>query len=205
MTEYIATTTTYSVLGRSEVVDANAQTNWQEQALENICPACFDFSKVEGDQSVCLSVDGNMQHSRYRDTHKMTFEVLPAKIFVTPSRRDFSLSKQSCHVSSTLHSAEDKSCGHLFKATKEWRKPEESGVGAMPSARHFDEKGLVGLVCRHGISLRYINIYTGERQSHVTALIQHLFSQRDDIKCLRLCYDVACVFGPALKVETASF
>ena len=95
----------------------------------------------------------------------------------------------------------DSACGHLFRATKEWKKPEGVGPGALPSSKRFDEKGLVGMVCRHGIPLRYVDIFTGERQSHVTALIGRIFDEQNDIAGMRLCYDVACVFGPALRVR----
>ena len=95
----------------------------------------------------------------------------------------------------------DGACGHLFRATKEWKKPEGVGPGALPSSKRFDEKGLVGMVCRHGIPLRYVDIFTGERQSHVTALIGRIFDEQNDIAGMRLCYDVACVFGPALRVR----
>ena len=198
-----------------------------------------------------MSVDGNMQHGRYRDTHKMNFETLCTKLFVNPGQRNFaardrgatgidkacptsdfssssagigpldasglglpdifggentsqhqnSLNNSNSTNESTVLTDIDGSCGHLFQATKEWKKPEGVGPGALPSSKRFDEKGLVGMVCRHGILLRYVDIFTGERQSHVTALIEKIFDEQRDIAGMRLCYDVACVFGPALKVR----
>lgn len=174
-----------------------------------MCPACFDFTEIADDYSVNISVDGNMQHGRFRDPNPLEFEVMPTKVFVDWGRRDFAKASdwrnaQKQPVLAPAAPAKPgrvkSACGNLFKATKEWSKPDESGCGAIPSARNFDETGLVGFVCLHGTSLRYLNIYTGERQTHVTALLQNLLSEKPDIKRLRLCYDVACTFGPALKV-----
>lgn len=169
------------------------RSDWKEESLTNICPACFDFSSFPADQSVSLSVDGNMQHGRFKDVNPCEFEVLPTKLFVDNGRRDFP------SASDRLARNNESACGHLFKATREWKKTDDGGAGAIPAARNFDEKGLVGLVCLHGTSLRYLNIFTGERQTHVTALLQSVLSELPEIKLLRLCYDVACVFGPALK------
>ena len=68
--------------------------NWQEHVLTNICPPCFDFSSLPHDQKVSVSVDGNMQHSRYRDTHKMNFESLPTRLFVNPGQKVFAAKDQ---------------------------------------------------------------------------------------------------------------
>lgn len=167
------------------------QSDWKEESLVNICPCCFDFSRFPGDESVAISVDGNMQNRRFKDINPAEYEVLPAKMFVDLGRRNFRLAPGSAGGGVSIGSA----CGHIFKATAGWSKPDTPG----PGKAKFDELGLVGAVCMHGTSLHYINIFTGERQTHVTGLLQNILTEKPDIKRLRLCYDVACTFGPAIK------
>ena len=49
-------------------------------SLRSICPACFAFSNDEQDEDrvVYIALDGNMQHSRYKDTH-VDHEKLPSR------------------------------------------------------------------------------------------------------------------------------
>lgn len=195
--EYKINTILDTLLGDTEVAQVGGRrSDWREESLANICPPCFDFSSFPADQTVSMSVDGNMQHGRFKDVNPCEFEVLPTKLFVDNGKRDFALASER---RAGEKSGNESACGHLFKATKEWSKVDDGGSGAIPGAKNFDEKGLVGLVCLHGTSLRYLNIFTGERQTHVTTLLQNVLLELPDIKMLRLCYDVACVFGPALK------
>ena len=168
-----------------------------EEKLANLCPACFDFSVPgEGVKAAFLSVDGNMQHTRFKDARNpMQFERFPFKTVINYGIRSFPLAP------GTIAAASKRSpCGHLFKATKEWVKSEEISTSSGPVK---DEKGIVSAVCHHGIPLRYQNIYSGERQTHMTSLLEHILRELDaepssnGVK-IRLSYDVACIFGPAL-------
>jgi hypothetical protein len=64
----------------------------------------------------------------------------------------------------------------------------------------LDESGLMVATCFHGVALRYLNMHgTGERQSHGMRILQAILDEAPSLKRLRLCYDVACVFGAAAK------
>jgi hypothetical protein len=63
----------------------------QEEALESVCPCCFNFREVPSDFSVGISVDFNMQHKRFRDRSPWGFEVLRSKLYVRSQVRSFSL------------------------------------------------------------------------------------------------------------------
>jgi hypothetical protein len=54
--------------------------------------------------------------------------------------------------------------------------------------------------CFHGVGLRYLNMHgTGERHSHGIRLLQAILEEAPALQKLRLCYDVACVFGAAAQ------
>jgi hypothetical protein len=85
-------------------------------------------------------------------------------------------------------------CENKFHATGGWGKTLNTA-----SKKRLDEAGLMGMTCFHGIPLRYLNIHgTGERQAHGAALLKHILEYDSEMK-LRLCYDVSCVFVPALE------
>jgi hypothetical protein len=90
-------------------------------------------------------------------------------------------------------SADEAGCNNQFHATGGWGK-----VLNTSSKKQLDEAGLMGMTCFHGIPLRYLNIHgTGERQVHGVALLKDILDYDPELK-VRLCYDVSCVFVPAL-------
>jgi hypothetical protein len=64
---------------------------WLEEALENVCPCCFNFRELPRNFCVGISVDGNMQHKRFRDRSPWEFEVFRSILFVHILVRSFSL------------------------------------------------------------------------------------------------------------------
>jgi hypothetical protein len=161
---------------------------WAEEDLANCCPACFDFSHYAGDRSVGITIDGNFQHLRFNDRgHSgVNHKKLEPRKFVSYGVRDFST------VDSVA--VDDAGCENKFHATGGWGKTLNTS-----SKKHLDEAGLMGTTCFHGIPLRYLNIHgTGERQAHGAALLKHILDYDTDMN-IRLCYDVSCVFVPALE------
>lgn len=161
---------------------------WEDHRLVNLCPGCFDSSEHQGNGGVIISVDGNFQHTRFRYRH-WEFETLSTSMFVGSGR--YLLAAAEAEPTTE----EAGSCAHHFKATNGWNKTELSTV----TKKALAETGLMGMVCRHGTNLRFLDIYgTGERQPHAVVLLGSLFDELPELKTARLCYYVACVFGPAL-------
>jgi hypothetical protein len=70
---------------------------------------------------------------------------------------------------------------------------------------HFDDTGLMALVCRHDIPLFLTNIDTpGEQQKYAVALLQHLFSLIPTIATVAAFYDVGCVLDQTLHLVRLS-
>jgi hypothetical protein len=141
--------------------------SWQPEALRNLCPACLDIEEQDEEQSVGLSLDGNLQHIRFKDKSSFEYEVLTPKMFVAYNQRQFNLASQGRNVPDT-------SCGHKFKATSGWNRTETSTA----SKKHLAESGLMAATCFHGTNLRYLNLHgVGERQSHAFALLESILSE----------------------------
>jgi hypothetical protein len=69
-----------------------------------------------------------------------------------------------------------------------------SGSNIKTSFEHFDDGGVMALVCRHDIPLFLANIDTpGEQQKYAFALIKHLFSLIPPTATVKVLYDVGCV------------
>ncbi|KAK6532604.1 hypothetical protein TWF281_006786 [Arthrobotrys megalospora] len=79
--------------------------------------------------------------------------------------------------------------------------------------RFYDETGLLGIVCRHGIPFRYLNMRTGERSANALFLIRHITTlarstvyadnQQVPFTDLRLMYDIGCRFQAYVLKEDA--
>jgi hypothetical protein len=162
---------------------------WEEEKLANMCPGCFDFEAYPADRSAGVSTDGNMQHYRY-DRNPFDFERLTPKLFVNYKGRDYNLANVPDAA------AESSSCANQFKATAGWNKTETT----LLSKKKVDESGLMVVTCFHGIAMRFVNMHrTGERQTHALTLLKSILAEKPELEKLRVCYDVACVFGPALR------
>lgn len=69
-----------------------------------------------------------------------------------------------------------------------------SGSNVKTSLEHFDDGGVMALVCHHNIPLFLANIDTpGEQQKYAFALIKHLFSHIPPTATVKVLYDVGCV------------
>jgi hypothetical protein len=166
--------------------------SWQEETLRNLCPACFDIEEHDQEQSVGLSLDGNLQHIRFKDKTACEYEVLTPKMFVAYDRTQFDLAGSRANIPDT-------SCGHKFKATNGWNRTETSTA----TKKHLAESGLMAATCFHGTNLRFLNLHgVGERQSHAFTLLESILREIEadtpNFYKIKLCYDVACVFQSAL-------
>ena len=74
------------------------------------------------------------------------------------------------------------------------------GTNVKANAEHFDDGGVMALICRHDIPLFLVNIDTpGEQQKYPVALIEHLFALVPDHSTVAVLYDVACVLDRSLE------
>jgi hypothetical protein len=157
---------------------------WAPEDLSNCCPACFDFSQHPADHSVGITIDGNFQHLRLKKGFS-SFETFKPRKFVAYGVKDLSAPQEAA--------PDEAGCNNRFHATGGWGK-----VLNTSSKKQLDEAGLMGMTCFHGIPLRYLNIHgTGEPQVHGVALLKDILDYDPELK-VRLCYDVSCVFVPAL-------
>jgi len=63
----------------------------------------------------------------------------------------------------------------------------------------LEESSVVGITCFHGINLRILNIYGGgEQRRHGIWLIEAVLHEVANFAELKLCYELAWVFGSAL-------
>jgi len=84
----------------------------------------------------------------------------------------------------------------IFKAAQGW----DTTTTNCASKAVLDESGLVEAVCFHGIGLWFLNIHaTGERHTHVVAILEEIYNERSNIDCIRLCCNVGCTFETAMK------
>jgi hypothetical protein len=66
---------------------------------------------------------------------------------------------------------------------------------------HFDDTGVMALVCRHDIPLFLANIDTpGEGQKYAVALLEHLFTFLPACASVAVLYDVGCVLDRSLNL-----
>jgi hypothetical protein len=173
-------------LGEKEKAMSGKEQPWKQEDLSNCCPACFDFSEHPADRSAAITIDGNFQHLRFKDRGSVNYEQFEPRKFVCYGVRDLS--------SAEAVEANDAGCNNRFHEPGGWGKTLNTS-----SKKHLDEAGLMGMTCFHGIPLRYLNIHgTGERQAHGAALVKHILDHDAEMK-VRLCYDVSCVFVPALE------
>jgi len=74
------------------------------------------------------------------------------------------------------------------------------GTNVKTNAEHFDDGGVMALICRHDIPLFLVNIdMPGEQQKYPVALVEHLFTLILDHSTVAVLYDVACVLDHSLE------
>lgn len=184
--------------------------SWDPSKLENLCPACCNFGAEEPDKTIFVSVDGNMQLRRFKDTKEKSptfqeFEEFPTALFVAKNRRFYGNATEDNPEDNEQPLGLDNSksptlsCDSQFRATRGWE-TKSGSTRELRSLDLFDETGVMGMVCRHGCPLRYLNIYTGERARHAITLLKTLQQLRPDITRIRCCYDIACIFSTTVQV-----
>ncbi|RPA84876.1 hypothetical protein BJ508DRAFT_303276 [Ascobolus immersus RN42] len=160
--------------------------------LVSQCPACF-YRKPGDDGPVICGLDGNMQHCRYAHVGKSIMNSLEYGLryfFPVMSNEKERVNAISQVVAGTI-------CEHNFKAT------------AKPATMTFkDETGLLMIVCRHDMPLRFLNIYAGERLGWVVYTLEHFVNvlEKEVGKLdLILLYDIACQLSPYIKNRHPKF
>ncbi|KAK9240005.1 hypothetical protein V1525DRAFT_386013 [Lipomyces kononenkoae] len=145
----------------------------------NLCPACFAPDMSEAEPLGYLSVDGNFQlKRRIRASDGEEEAPTSMRLFnCTASALGYTLGRPS------------DSCARNFNAMKE-----------TIDRRVFDERGILGAVCRHGHVIRFRNLYTtGEPANEIAWLLKGIQEHNPGVKRLALTYDVACAMDKALK------
>ena len=160
--------------------------NWEDHCLTNLCPPCFAFEQSTSlDRSITISLDGNLQHTRFKDRQRWEFDSIQPKMFVDYGRREYP----------TASKTTESPCGSHFKATRGWSR----SLKTTDTKKALDETGLVVATCYHGTPLRFLNMHgSGERHSHAEAILLSIFSELREFGEILICYDVACVFEAAV-------
>ena len=91
-------------------------------------------------------------------------------------------------------------CENQFRAARGWES--KNPGNELQSLKNFDQTGLMGMVCRHGCPLRYLNMYTGERARHGISLLKGLLAAKPLITHINCCYDISCIFTTTVAVSS---
>ena len=161
-------------------------------AFAQYCPAYATHTTPSDlEEPFIFSVDGNIQHRRMKKRNTASQSSLSAPLFIingTPAEEWDLLYGENPSI--------EGSCSHTFHA-----------VDKPTTMQYYDETGLLGGVCRHGIPLRYINMKVGERYSWMLFLVrsitasakvpidghEHYFTNYG------LLYDIGCKFQAYVK------
>ena len=160
--------------------------SWEDHCLQNLCPPCFAFDQsISEDHSITLSLDGNLQHTRFKDKHRWEFDTIQPKMFVDYGRREYPMAPKPT----------ESPCGSHIKATRGW----SCTLKTTDTKKALDETGLVVATCYHGTPLRFLNMHgSGECHSHAEAILLSIFNELKDLGEILICYDVACIFESAV-------
>lgn len=128
-----------------------------------------------------ISIDGNFQYSRMKNAAPNNYHKVETPMF--PFGYDKRTIAQSDNPTlPNVDSIED--CGHFFNAAQE--KPK--------SMKDYDETGLLGAVCWHRTSLRYINTYQEERMEQCYQLLKSVVGLEEQDAQWGMMYDIGCRF-----------
>jgi hypothetical protein len=155
-----------------------------EHSLSEICPACYyrDDSLTQAEPFI-LSVDGNFQQRRFKRKGQTVQQPSQSPYFV--DHRDGVAQQEQ-----SLASQPSSGCPHHFAATQQH---------SPKSFEPFDQTGLMGAICRHGIPLRYLNLYRGEKYGATLHLITSIIEECPPDANFIVQYDIACKFQPHVR------
>jgi hypothetical protein len=169
------------------LLSAESKLDCSMSTCSNNCPACFYRKEHEYSEPLICAVDGVFSHRRLKGGkgREVEFEKSPTYLFDKPGMRTDSADN---YVEPAAN------CGHTFRAAE---KPK--------TLMKFDETGLMGLTCRHGQGIRYIDLYEGERYIYAYRLFKLLQQENPGFSNFGLMYDVGCRFDPYLKEKDLEF
>ncbi|KAJ2915403.1 hypothetical protein MD484_g5010, partial [Candolleomyces efflorescens] len=171
------------------------------EIIQARCPACFGGIRFGGKCDIVVSVDGtfNQRHVRSRGDCPHFYEpdyFLP-KEYVDQVGKEIEAArkkpaKSRSKTGSQVPDAAIDVCENSHEAG--------SGSNVKTSLEHFDDGGIMGLVCRHDIPIFLANIDTpGEQQKYAVALLRHLFSLIPTSATVEVLYDVGCVMARSVE------
>ena len=179
---------------------ALTKVDFDKTRLYNICPPCFATSPKkdkEVPRMTTLSVDGNMQHFRWKMVSQWQKHEYTTDMFVPRGSSLFSTAPEvqgANNLTSALKTEVVEACGHSFKAE------DKKGKGTKPvTMQAFDETGLMACMCRHGHPLRLLDIFRGENSESTLNLLHGVLQQCPEDAPVTICYDIACRFQGAAE------
>lgn len=158
----------------------------------NNCPACFYRTTAQDlDEPLICGVDAVFSHRRLKGGkgHDVEFESLPTYLFHNPGQlvEDSDVDRNYKEV--------DFNCGHSFRAISD--KPK--------SYQNLDETGLMGVTCRHGCGIQYVDLYEGEKYKYAYTLFQYVKDLNPRFTKFFLMYDIACRYDSYFKKRNFEF
>ncbi|EDR09026.1 uncharacterized protein LACBIDRAFT_296736 [Laccaria bicolor S238N-H82] len=174
------------------------------RVLQQCCPACFGLRTFGCSGAIgadfIVATDGNFSQHHRKDAGDCP-EFYRPEYFLTKAYVD--------NVGKRITEAR----GQPPQACKAAKVPDEavdecedghdssSGSTIKTNMDHYDNGGVMALVCRHDAPLFLANIDTpGEQQKYVVSLIEHLFSLLPPTATVTILYDVACVLDRSLNL-----
>ncbi|RHZ88257.1 hypothetical protein Glove_24g30 [Diversispora epigaea] len=154
------------------------------------CPACPQ--PHESDAKVTIAFDANFQLTRYKSAGKDFSSQLINNQFLKPHNEyvEFERSKASTNSSKKLLNQLN-GCDSHFKASEQKTKKNDK----------WDDSGLFGCTCRHGIPIRFINLRDmTERYNLTECLLEEIIKKYPfQTQTFNVMYDIACNFHNHVK------
>lgn len=180
----------------AEEEDDDGLTSGQcHRILQELCPCCFGGTRwgrkfTEGGD-IHVATDGNLHHRHFAsagpgDKSYDPQRILPKEFVDAVGKKiEEARSRPAKKRTPKVPDEAVDECEKSHSVTRTADKAEDV---------KFDDKGLMVLVCRHGVPLFFANIDTpGEQQKYCIALIEHLNTMIPSAATLSVLYDIGCV------------
>ncbi|KAJ7587929.1 hypothetical protein C8J56DRAFT_1049993 [Mycena floridula] len=172
--------------------------------LQKRCPACFGetlFGRtLHQGGDIHVSVDGNFHHKHTKSSAEDLDFYNPqnflSKEYVDAVgvRNDKARQAPPRAYKQVVPDSAVDGCQDAHHAAK------GDEASSSEKSNHFDNKGLMALVCQHDIPLFFTNIDTpGEQQKYVHALLEYLFSMLPPQAVVVVLYDIGCVVDRSIN------
>ncbi|KAF7981244.1 hypothetical protein HWV62_34613 [Athelia sp. TMB] len=173
-----------------------------DRQLQKLCPACFGGSRwgrhLDEGGDVHMALDGNFHHRHqasssdgphFHDAH----QIIPKdQVDAVGNRIDAARKRPARKFRPKVPEEVIQECQDSHTAA--------DGRKAKTDMGHFDDTGLMAMVCRHDVPLFVANIDTpGEQQKYGVALMEHVLTLLPPQATCMFIIDVGCVFDVSLN------